>query len=121
MVKKKFDKGWILLSQNEASSGYKHDENTPGLCITKMHTANTNTHTNNHAGKKQSRTRPKLCLDGEKKQSDRRSTAIHTNYLLTSQGQREWFFNGNASRKGTALKRRRGRIQQQKLDHRFSP
>ena len=39
-----FDKGWILLAQNKVSREYKHDEHTPGLCIVRMHTANTNTH-----------------------------------------------------------------------------
>lgn len=92
-----FDKGWILLTQHEASSGYKHDEHTPGLCITKMHTANINSHTNEHAGKRRSHIRPKLCPSDEKennsKWSKQRSTnysndCICTNHLLTPQGQR---------------------------------
>ncbi|KAM3297309.1 hypothetical protein ACQJBY_039265 [Aegilops geniculata] len=40
-----FDKGWILFTQNEASRGYKHNDHIPSLCIAKMHTANTHTHT----------------------------------------------------------------------------
>ena len=49
-LKKKINKGWILLVQNGASRGYKHYEDTPGLCIAMMHTTNTNTHTQKHTG-----------------------------------------------------------------------
>ena len=36
-----FNKGWILLTQNKASRGYKYNEYTPVLCITRMDTSNT--------------------------------------------------------------------------------
>ena len=42
---------------------------TPGLCITKMHTASTtHTHKNDHAGKGKVMQRPKLCLGGGRKE-----------------------------------------------------
>ena len=42
---KEINKGWIVLAQNGASRGYKHNEHTFDLYKNKMHTVNTNTHT----------------------------------------------------------------------------
>lgn len=39
------DKGRILLTQNEALRGYKHNEHILDICITRMLIANTNAHT----------------------------------------------------------------------------
>lgn len=59
----------------------KHDEYVSDLCTTMMHTANCNAHKQSITStKKQSHTRPKLCLRQRKK-----VTKVYVEQLLTQQ------------------------------------
>ena len=108
----------------------KHQENTnikstPGLCVDRMHTANTNTRTliTHHQIARSYKIKTMHMQEKQKKPKRYRKTTSMTISAPTSHDitRRTRFFNSNAFRKGATLKRRCHQIQPPRSDSRFSP